>query len=203
MATIGERVKYAIDHMGRNEIYAALEHACNAVDVTSQRRFESTKSGRKIFKDLIEEYHWLVEFMSIGGINLDETVFENFPITEAVKKPIEKPKFYDLMYHVVRCGLIHSDSLEKGFSFHKENTILLADREITFPASVVWGLLAIVVFCPENREEETAPGYWIGFHENRLVINDFWGNEDIARHLAGRYPIPRVTLKNLKFDEDA
>ena len=200
MATIGERVKYTIDHMGRGEIYAALEHACNAVDVSSQRYYSKSSSSRGIFKNFIKEYHWLIEFMSLGGINLDETIFENFPIIEDQRKPITKPYFFDLMYHVVRCGLVHSDTLHKGFSFHTENSVLLADKQITFPSSIVWGLLATVIFCPCNSNEMTAANYWIGFHANRLVVNDFWGNEQIARHLASRYPMPRITMKNLSFD---
>lgn len=201
MATIGERVKYAIDHMDRGEIHAALEHACNAVDVTSQRHFKKDYSSRSIFKDLIKKYLWLIEFMALGGINLDETLFENFPITEGVKKPILAPKFSDLMYHAVRCGLVHSDSLSQGFAFYDTDSVLLADKTITFPSKIVWGMLSIAIFCPANKQESTAPGYWIGFYENRLVINDFWGNDEIARHLVNRYPRPRVKLANLRFDD--
>ncbi|QGY30628.1 hypothetical protein [Pantoea cypripedii] len=197
MPTIGERVKYAIDHMERGEIYAALEHACNALDVTSQRYYEQKNSSRRHFKNIIKKYSWLIEFMALGGINLDETIFDNFPITDGVREPILKPDFSDLMYHVVRCGLVHSDSLSEGFSFHKEGAVLLAEKNIIFPEKVVWGILSISIFCPINKDEITAPDYWIGFFQNRLVINDFWGNESIAQHLANRYPLPRVTLTNL------
>lgn len=39
MATIGQRVKLAIDHASRGEMDIAIEHACNAIDVTSQRYY--------------------------------------------------------------------------------------------------------------------------------------------------------------------
>lgn len=199
MSTIGERIKYAIDHMANGEIHAALEHACNAVDVTSQRYFKENRSGSCIFKKIINEYIWLIEFMALGGINLDETLFDNFPITEGVRKPILKPTFADLMYHVVRCGLIHSNELSRGFSFHQEQVVYLANKEITFPEKIVWALLSIAIFCPSNKGEKTADNYWIGFHQNRLVINDFWGNENIAKHLTSQYPTPRVKLAHLAF----
>ena len=204
MPTIGERVKYAIDHMEKGEIYAALEHACNALDVTSQRKYRQKTSSRKLFKDIIKEYSWLIEFMSLGGINLDETKFSNFPIIDGVNKPIMTPDFSDLMYHVVRCGLVHSDALTEGFSFHNCATVELADRHIKFPYTVVWALLSIVIFCPENKHEKTAPDYWIGLYKNQLVINDFWGEEYIARHIASKYICPRITFidtANLKADE--
>ncbi|ENZ8069888.1 TPA: hypothetical protein ACXRW3_003236 [Klebsiella quasipneumoniae subsp. quasipneumoniae] len=197
MPTIGERVKYAIDHMERGETYAALEHACNALDVTSQRYYDKKTSSRKHFKNILKEYSWLIEFMSLGGVNLDETTFDNFPIFEGVREPILNPYFSDLMYHVVRCGLVHSDALSEGFLFHEEGSLILAEKTIIFPKNVVWGILSISIFCPINKNQVTAPNYWIGAYENRLVINDFWGNESIARHLASRYPRPRVTLTNL------
>ena len=194
MSTIGERIKYSIDHIGKGEIHAALEHACNAVDVTSQRHFSKTHSSRKTFKKFIGEYYWLIEFISDVGINLDETMFKNYPI-EVGRKQILEPTFSDLMYHVVRCGLVHSDSLQKGFAFHNLDKVILGDKKITFPTKVVWGMLATVIFCPKNKEEETAPNYWIAFRENKLVINDFFGNEEVARHLVKvRYPMPRVTI---------
>ena len=197
MPTIGERVKYAVDHMERREFYAALEHACNALDVTSQRQYKQKSSSRSIFKKIIREYSWLIEFMSLGGINLDETKFSNFPIIDGTRSPILEPDFSDLMYHVVRCGLVHSDSLSEGFLFHNSNAVVLSAGEITFPESVVWGILSIVIFCPANEKEITSPGYWIGMFENKLVINDFWGQEETARHVASKYPLPRVELREL------
>lgn len=199
MPTLGERVKYTIDHMGHGETHAALEHACNALDVTSQRYYGQKNSSRLYFKKIIKEYSWLIEFMSLGGINIEESTFENFPITEGMRQPILKPTFSDLMYHVVRCGLVHSDSLSEGFSFHKSGNIILAEKKITFPETVVWAILSITIFCPVNKNETTAPDYWIGFHKNQLVINDFWRNEDIARHLVSRYPLPRIVFKQLSF----
>lgn len=198
MSTIGERVKYAIDHMNRGETYAALEHACNALDVTSQRHYHAKQSGRKNFKALIREYSWLVESMSLGGVNLDETKFDNFPlIKDKERNTILNPDFSDLMYHVVRCDLIHSVSLYDGFSFHDKPTLEMSHKKITFPNSVVWALLAISIFCKCNKGESIPPSYWIGFYNHRLVIQDFWGNEIMARFLANQYPIPRVTFTNL------
>lgn len=197
MPTIGERVKYAIDHMGRGEVHAALEHACNAIDITSQRYYGQNTSSRKLFKDLIKEYFWLIEFMSLGNFNLEETLFSNYPITEGVGKPILTPDFSDLMYHVVRCRLIHSDSLTEGFSFNKFNTLECSGNKISFPESVVWALLSIVIFCPINKNEQTAPNYWLSMYENRFVINDFWGDEKTAKRVASNYPLPKITLANL------
>ncbi|EIZ1412020.1 hypothetical protein MOV01_004366 [Vibrio vulnificus] len=199
MATIGQRVKLAIDHASRGEMDIAIEHACNAIDVTSQRYYSQKKSSNSCFKQLLSEYSWLIEIMSLRGINLDETTFDNFPI-KIFNKIEGKPRFCDLIYHVVRCGLVHSDTLEKGFSFHDRDAIEIADKELVLPSSILWGLLGVVVFCPANVNEETDDRYYISIFGNRFVINDFWGQEAVARHVASRHKGPRVTLTNLNFE---
>lgn len=199
MATLGERVKFALDHYGRGEYLLALEHACNAVDVTSQKYYGASKSQRSLFKDIVKEYHWLLEAMALGGVNLDETIFENFPITEGLKSPILKPTFGDLMYHVVRCSLVHSDRLTSGFSFQEGNHFILGKNHLTLPTLTALGMIAIVIFCPVNAQESIDRNYWIGMFGNQMIVNDFWGKEDVARHIASKNAGPRVTLLNLAF----
>jgi len=200
MATIAERVKYCLTHYGRGEYLLALEHACNAVDVTSQKYYGATSSQRGLYKRLIQEYHWLIESLALGGINLDETIFENFPITEGVSKPILKPTFGDLMYHVVRCSLIHSDSFTEGFSFQEGNEFVLGNRHITLPALTVIGIISIAIFCPVNANESVERNCWIEMFGNRFIVDDFWGKEDIAKHITTRNAGPRITFTNMKFE---
>jgi len=200
MATIGERVKFALDHYERGEFLAALEHACNAVDVTSQKYYGAPTSQRSLYKKIVKEYHWLIESMALGGINLDDTIFENFPIREGVKKAILKPTFGDLMYHVVRCSLVHSDTLTKGFSFTDDNHFEFGKNHLVLPNKVTLGMIAIAIFCPANVGEKVQRNYWIGMFGNQLIVEDFWGKEEVARHIATKNAGPRITFTNMAFE---
>jgi hypothetical protein len=63
------------------------------------------------------------------------------------------------------------------------------------PKKVIWGLIAVSIFCRTNAEETTAASYWLGIFENKLVINDFWGAEDVAQRIWRKRSRPRITIK--------
>lgn len=176
MITIGQRVQLAIDDAGQGRFELALQHAAIAIDITAKRRYKSTKSSKSNYKRLLRDYSWLIELMAFGGINLDESKFGNFPIDGN-----PEPTFQDLIYHVIRCNLVHDEGVPDSFEFTDSDTITLQKGHLVFPKKLIWGLLAVVVFCPCNSDEKTADGYWLSIFENHFVINDFWGQESVAR----------------------
>jgi len=189
MITIGQRVKHAIDDIGRGEFEVALEHASIAIDITSKRKYGRQRSGRVIYKDLLKEYSWLLELMALGGIDLEKSVFGNYPLPDN-----PEPSFADLMYHVVRCGLVHEEGLPDNFAFVNNDRLVMAEDHIELPTKVIWALLGIVVFCPANSGQKTGDGYWLSIFDKKFVINESWGREDLARAVyEERKPI-RVAL---------
>ena len=179
MISIGERVKRAIDDMGRGEFMFALEQVSIAIDMTAKNHYKKTSSSGERYKNLLKEYSWLLELMSLPGINLDESKFGNFPFKDSGNKEYHEPNFQDLMYNVVRCGLIHGEN--SNLRFHQDNTIYLGKDILILPIRIVWGLLGIVVFCVDNKSEKTADGYFLSILEQRFTINGWWGMEEIIR----------------------
>lgn len=178
MITVGQRVKYVIDEMEKGNFELALEHVAIAIDITSKRYYKGSKSSKSNYKNLLKEYSWLIELMAFFGINLDESKFGNYPIDGN-----PEPSFQDLIYHVIRCNLVHDEGVPKNFEFSDIDMITLKKDHLVFPKRLVWGLLAIVVFCPVNASELTDDGYYISIFQNQFHINDFWGKEDVAKHV--------------------
>jgi len=176
MITLGQRVQLAIDEVEQNRFELALQHAAIAIDITAKRQYKSAKSSKSNYKRLLKDYSWLIELMAFGGINLDESKFGNFPIDGN-----PKPSFQDLIYHVVRCNLVHDEGVPDNFEFTDSDTIIMRKDHLVFPKKLIWALLAVIVFCPCNSHEKTADGYWLSIFENRFIINDFWGQECVAR----------------------
>ena len=176
MITIGQRVQLAIDDFGQGRFELALQHAAIAIDITAQRHYQSARSSKLLYKKLLKEYSWLIELMAFGGINLEESKFGNYPIDGN-----PEPTFQDLIYHVIRCELVHAEGVPENFGFTDTDTITLQKDHLVFPKKLIWGLLAVVVFCPCNSDQRTAEGYWLSIFENRFVINDFWGQETVAK----------------------
>lgn len=153
MITVGDRVRYAIEDIEKGRFEVALHHIAVALDVTAQRRNNSTHSSKTHYKSLLIEYAWLIEMMAFHGVNSETSVFGNYPIKGNVE-----PTFADLIYHVVRCSLVHDVGLPDNFSFTKQNLIIYEYKKLIFPEKLIWGLIAIVVFSPENKGEKTAAG---------------------------------------------
>lgn len=109
---VGDRVKHAIDDVQRGQFELALEHACIAIDVTSKRLYSADKSSKSLYKNLLDEYAWMIELMSLGGVNVNDSIFGNYSIPGH-----QNPKFKDLVYHIVRCNLVHDEGLPSNFMF--------------------------------------------------------------------------------------
>ncbi len=178
MITVGQRVKYVIDEVERDNFELALEHVAIAIDITATKYYKNSRSSKSSYKNLLKEYSWLIELMAFFGINLDESKFGNFPIDGN-----PETTFQDLIYHVISCNLVHDEGIPLNFEFSDIDQITLKKDHLIFPKKLIWGLLAVVVFCPVNVNEITDDCYYISIFENRFLINDFWGMEDVARQV--------------------
>lgn len=189
MITLGQRVQLAIDEVGQNRFELALQHAAIAIDVTAKKYFESSKSSKSNYKKFLKEYSWMIELMAFQGINLDESKFGNYPIDG-----IPEPTFQELIYHAIRCNLVHGDGVPETFGFSDGNIITMSKDHLIFPKNLIWGLLAVVVFCPANNTEKTSDGYWLSVFNSRFVIDDFWGQEQVMRVIYDKRNLIRVAI---------
>jgi hypothetical protein len=189
MITIGKRVKYVIDEIAQSNFEIALEHVAIALDVTAKKHYKSDKSTGSNYKNLLTEYSWLVEMMAFGGINLGDSKFGNYPLPG-----YPEPTLQELIYHAICCNLVHDEGVPETFEFSDADSINTRSGHLVFPNRLIWGPLSIVVFNPSNVNEKTADGYWLSIFENQFQINDFWGQEHVAKHVYEKRNLIRVTL---------
>jgi hypothetical protein len=131
--------------------------------------------------------------MAFSYINLEHSKFGNFPFKDQ-KKEYKEPTFQDLMYHIIRCGLIHGSKY--NIKFHKIDEIIIEKNILIFPARLIWALLGIIVFCSSNKDEQTADGYYLLIFDQHFTINGWWGMEEFV-YLRFQDRItnsPRITL---------
>jgi len=200
MIRIGQHVKYAIDAYTRREFLLAFEQACIALDMTAKNYYNSHKSTAKNYQNLLKEYLWLLELMSFSGINLEESTFGNFSFVDSHDKQHDNPSMQEILYHIVRCSLIHGDQSDQIFRFHQEDSIFLGKDILMLPYRVLWGLLGVVVFCKANKNETTADGYYLSIYNRQYDINMSWGIEELihTQYLELIKNSPRVKLNILK-----
>lgn len=196
MITVANRVIHAIDSIKRSEFEFALEDAAVAIDISAQRHFGKAKSGRSDYKAFLDEYFWLIELMALNGIDLQKSFFTHFTIPG-----VARPRMPDILYHVVRCGLVHSTGLPENLIFVPGRVATFAHEYISLPAQVIWGLLAVVVFAKANRDEKSTGDYFLTYENHHFLVRDVWGCEDHVRPIYDEHVKVRVALQMTPFDK--
>lgn len=187
MVSVGRRVQEAIDHMGKGEIALALTPACIALDVTSQRYVGASHSSRAHFKQFVQDHLWLITYMGFPGL-MASTV--RVPFTHPDLKPDASGTvgLEDIIYHVIRCSLVHSD--EKAAKIVWNKVIALGQDQsgnLVLSESLVWGLLGAVIFSPVNKAETVPDTYWFSIADFKMFVSELWGRLDLAKRVVKIY----------------
>lgn len=132
--TRAQRVQFAIDEFEKDNFEMALEHVALALDITAQRRYRAKRSTANNYKRLLSEYSWLLEIMAFNGMDIDKSVFRNYPIEET-----PEPTFRDLIYHVVRCKLLHDQGIPENLTekFSEGYWISIYDSKMPIKVKII------------------------------------------------------------------
>lgn len=181
MISVGRRVQEAIDHMGHGERLLALTPACIALDVTSQRHAGLDRSSGSNFKRFVQDNLWLITYVGFPGL-MASTVRVPFAHPDVRPDSAGCVGIEDIIYHVIRCSLIHSD--ENASMITWNNAIALGldqDGNLVLNNGLIWGLVSAVVFSPVNTEESVPDQYWLQVGSFRMFISELWGRIDLAK----------------------
>ena len=184
MINIGDRLKEAIDYMDRKSpIEYALTPTCIALDLTAKKVARKDKSSRSDYKDFISDYMWLITYMGLPGI-LAGQIKIKFSHPDIKNDSKGYCGIEDIVYHVIRCGLIHSTGLDSRIRW-EEGTVLGTDNSgiLTLSSKFIWGLIGAIVFCPQNRDEKIGKTYWISIGDFKFFIQEVWGRVDLAKQV--------------------
>lgn len=183
MISVGRRIQEAIDHMDKGEIALALTPACIALDITSQRYAGAKRSGRKIYKKFIKDHLWLITYMGFPGL-MATTVRVPFNHPDVTLDAAGTVGIEDVIYHVIRCTLVHSDDKASKIVWNKAIALGMDQNgNLVLSESLVWGLVGVVVFSPVNKSETVPDTYWLKIADFKMFISELWGRIDIAKRV--------------------
>jgi len=196
---VGHSIKKSIDEMISGDVDAAMLHACNAVDGTAGKIFKNLGNQARFTRFLRENYHILGP-MGAPGLPLLE---QRFPVkVRKATTPDGKPDMADLIYSVHRCTHGHGDELPDGFELRRDTlgpnriTTLHFERgKVQLSDRMVYGLIAVAVLAPVNRDQDIPDGYYLTFgNSEELYIHDWWGRAVDFPAILARDPIHQVKL---------
>jgi hypothetical protein len=196
---VGDSVRQSINDWQVGENESAMLHACNAVDGTAKKVYPSLGNNDRFTKILRENYSILGP-MGAPGINLIET---RFPIkVPRPKAPGGKPDLADVIYGIHRCSHGHGDELPEGFELLSDAAgeaqvthMQITEGKIRLSDRIIFGLLAVSVFSPLNKDQIIPNSYYLTFGKSaKLIINEWWGRAEDFQAISALEPMPSVTL---------
>ena len=187
MITIGDRVKEAIDYMDQRKVEYALTPACIAIDMTSQKYFSKNRSAAKDYKNFLRDYLWLITYIGLPGI-VSNGLKVRFSHPDVKSDSEGFCTIEEIIYHVVRCGLVHSSGVDSKIIWNTNISIGTDDAgNLHISNKLIWGLLGVVIFCEVNNDEKIDDMYWLSVADFKNFICDLWGRIDIPKKIIKMY----------------
>ena len=175
----------------------ALMNACIAIDATARLTYPKIRKVGKRYTLLLRDHYWLLEAMLGGGINLEETRFENAPLPA---KP--SPDLADIVYEVFRCSHTHGDEVPAEFSVRPvppggKASWEFGPNECHMPDAIVWALLSLVVLARVHSGWSTLDGAHFSLNGEKFLIQEWWGREHDFKAVALTHNPVRVKFAEL------
>jgi hypothetical protein len=193
--SVGDSVRQSLDHWGRRSWDGALQHACTAADATAKKRYPQIGVATR-FKRTIRDSLDIFHVMTAPGIDFEKS---RFPIAVKSDLPDGRPDIADVLYGIHRSGHDHSDELPHGYELtphgSKSSSVhIWRNGKIQLPASAALGVLAVVVFAPENKGEPIPINYQLSWYQHTFQINAWWGWDEHFREIVSVAQFSKLPL---------
>lgn len=203
-----EHIFAGIEAFERGEQEHALLHACIAIDGSSQKRAEITKSKISEYIKFIRDYYWILEPMTGSGINFNDTYWGNVKFKDDRGQDISNLDMAGFIYYIFRCSQAHGKEIPPQYKLLSRNSTYplayhIAEDRLQIPDTLIWGLLSLCVFSKINLNIKTSTGHHFTLGNNVFSISDWWGLEDSFRPIAEKHNQVRVVLQGAIFSNAA
>lgn len=159
---------------GKRDVSLAL--ICSALDATAKKVFPNDNNNQRNKKFIRKYMHIITRFGFPGvlatGIRIKCIDIPNLRTDSEGYVGIE-----DIIYHTIRCGLIHECEIEDLIEFTDETLIGDFNQKFKVPKELFWGLTLATILCKENKHEKSIDEVNINITGKNFSIDDLWGKE--------------------------
>lgn len=181
--SIGKRVTEALQRWMAEDADGALIPASVAIDATAQKLYG--KPGRGSYKQFIRDNMPLITRVAFGGSMAKEIRLRVPPKVLAKSAEIKVDGngscgIDEILYHLIRCGLLHEATLPNGLSvqFKSPGGFNVQDDFLEIPGSLIFGSMVAVVCCPANTGEIMQADLCLDLSGYQIPFNKLWGKKD-------------------------
>lgn len=130
-------------HLYNNEFYdASLCLICIAIDASSKSKYPSLKVGERYKKYVAENFRIICD-KGFPGISADSVRIKlNTNIDNLKPDQAGYVGMNDIIYHAIRCGLVHNCDIDKSIIF--TDTTVIGDwnkDKFYLPKDIIFGLI--------------------------------------------------------------
>jgi len=184
MNKIGELVQQAIEAAERGATDAAFAAACAALDATLKKTLETDNLSNGDYQKFVRRHWQLLSFMGLPralplppGVDFKlKVILHGFNLSGAE----------ELITHLIRQTAVMGRTPVQ-FNFHRGATFEIRGQQILIPATLIGGLVGIVIFQPVNKDETVPDKHWMNISDFKMFISEFWGRIDLAERIMNFY----------------
>ncbi|MCC6866482.1 MAG: hypothetical protein IT280_10030 [Ignavibacteria bacterium] len=155
---------------------AAFALVCSTVDATSKKIYPSDNNNHRN-KNFIKKYFRIISTFGFPGIRADGMKIRCRNIPDIKTDKEEFVAIEDIIYHIIRCGLVHECKLDNRLQFINETRIGDFDGYFQLPKQIIWGLIIAVILCENNQSEKCNKNIEINIKGQVVKIDEMWGQE--------------------------
>ena len=179
--SVSKRIAEAIDKMVAGDAESALISASIAVDATASQVYP-TKRNNQAYKDWLHDNLTLITKVGMGNVSI-ENIHLAYSHCDLLPDDEGLCSIEQIIYHVVRCGLLHKAKLPDTLKFSSEGAIKIEGNTLILGSSLIYGLIVAVIVCPVNAKERTPDNYSITVFGKSLSLNELWGKKGVLLSL--------------------
>jgi len=184
MKQVGELIQEAIEAMECNASERAFDTVGAALKITLQKSLEKENLNNGDYQNFIKRHWQLLTFMGLPQalpmpLDVDyklKGIVQGFNISGAE----------ELILHLVRQTAV-TGKTPAHFKFHPGKTFEINNKQIYIPATLVGGLLGLVILQPINKGEAVSDKFWINIADFKMFVSEFWGRIDLAERIMNFY----------------
>jgi hypothetical protein len=137
--------------LGRHDVALAL--ACAAIDATAAKAFPNVKESGRRYKSFLKRSMSVVIKFGFPGIEANSIRIKCINIPDLKKDAEGYVGIEDIIYHVVRCGLIHQCEIDSRVVFTDRTELGNFGTSFRVPKQLISGLICAVKLDRINAAE--------------------------------------------------
>ena len=171
---------------GKTDVSLSL--ISSALDATAKKVFPNQKNSQRI-KNFIRKYMYIVTNFGFPGISATAIRIKCIDVPNLKPDDEGYVGIEDIIYHTIRCGLIHECDIEKHIEFTVNTELGDFNKVFKIPYQLFWGLALPIIICKENADEKTEDNVKINLCGKDFWIQELWGKEeDLQKLIADSRP---------------